>query len=232
MDAQNIENQDRKVRFAIIAIIVGIIFIIITISIVGVFLNNLNTTKIVNESSKNDETVSNEELDLVEEKFSPALERFYNYKDRADVAIRWDTVKNNDLGVEFIADVDEIQQTYRVVIEDGEVFLDCPELGISKYPDSFCIGNYREYNDSISVVFGSMLPINGTTEEGEKFSIARNKNMNSMSDRYLEIYSYSCPSNDETLQRVNKSVDEIISSLGAAPSMFERKIIPPGCHGE
>lgn len=235
-DEQN-RSEESKSKIAFVAIIVGLIFLIIAISAIGVFINKSKTANITNESGNETGIISSEELNDVKNTINPTMQKLYETEDSLSGVVRWDTAKEEQLGEdnsrkEFIIDLDDIKQSYRVIIIDGEVFYDCPELKLSKYPDSFCIGTYRDYNDSISVVFGDSLPLRDSTDNGDLFSITRNRTMNTVDDRYLEIYSYSCPNDDATIARVNEKVDNIIESLGATPSMFERKIVASDCHGE
>lgn len=231
------KNQESKIKIAAVAIIIASIILIIAISVIGNFINKSTTADITNESDKETEIISSEDLGRVKSQINPTMKKIYDTQESLDGVVRWNTVKeqkvddNNSLK-EFLIDFDDIRQTYRVIIDGDEVFFDCPELNLSKYPDNFCIGNYRDYNDSISVVFGDTLPLEEVTENGEPFTVNRNVTMNSMNDRYLEVYSYSCPNNDQTLERINKRIDEVITSLGANPNMFERKIFFSDCHGE
>lgn len=77
-----------------------------------------------------------------------------------DVQIRDGSYKEEELSdgeviqASFIVDIDSIQQTYRVIIswdKNGsnvmDAIIDCPSIGESKYPDSFCEGTYRDTYD-------------------------------------------------------------------------------------
>ena len=250
MQNQN-EDQSKKTMIAIISIVVAIVMAIITISIVGINIQSSNEANIVNETaqetyaensatSENNDSklLSDEDMTRVKQEIYTLLHKINPDAENDDVVIRWDSF-STESGVypktTFLADVDSYQQTYRVSVDQERVAVSCPSLGESKYPESFCIGNNGEYDDSINVVFGRNLPYSGETSNGEYFYIDRNslESMENINDRYLEVRVRACPWTDEAINRAREATNEVISSLGASPNLFDIRIDSAGgCHGE
>ena len=231
------DNQSRKILYAIIAISAAFVILIITISVLGSVLGNRKEANIINEPSTTEQTqlISDEALSRVKKELYNHISRSHPNPSKFDTAIRWDTVKTATStypSTSFLVDIDQYQQTYQVVVDDSSVVIHCPSLGESKYPESFCAGNQYENDDSIGVVFGSQLPYSGYTSAHEYFSISRNTNRKNTEDPALIVLVSSCSKDQSAKDRANAAVDEVITSLGASPSLFSRQISIVGCHGE
>lgn len=233
-------NQSRKLIYAIVGIVVAVIFVIITVSVIAMNAPADGEAVIINEQDVQPEQMSDESLTDVKKALYTLLHSTMGADNNFDVAVRWDTLKiqdNNTYTVKsFIVDVDEYKQTYQANVVGSMVELSCPKIGESKYPESFCIGNVGDYDDSIYVVFGENLPYGGYTSEDEYFSIARNTtaSMSDVGDRYLDIQVLNCDGDnqDDVIARTNEAVDEVLTSLGAPTNLFERKINVLSCHDE
>ena len=244
----NESNQSHKAIIAIIGVIAAVVLIIITISILAINFAPREEANIVNSqslSSNNSDANENFDQQISDSELTRFKQELYNLLNSTqsadhdfDAAIRWDTVQAHYGSypyTTFLVDIDEYEQTYRVNIYQNAVELPCPKLGESKYPESFCIGNAGEYDDSINVVFGNNLPYSGETSAGEYFSISRNdiESMENASDRYLRVLIRSCPWSDDALERAREAVNQYIESRGASSNLFDIRIEPAGgCHGE
>lgn len=237
-------NQSRRAVYAIVAIVAVVILAIVTISVVAINLSSRSPVNIVNnQSSTQDETtqdqtnemLSDEDLASVKKELSALLKSTKGVDGNFDVAVRWDSLKTSAgryPATKFLVDVDAYQQTYEVTLSNSVVTIACPQLGETKYPESFCIGNMGNYDDSISVVFGSNLPYEGYTSEDEYFSVSRNEDMKNFTDRYLDVMVINCMGDEAAKDRADAALNEWITSLGASPELFSRQITLVGCHGE
>ena len=230
-----------KIRNIIIAIVAAVILLIITISVVAINANKDEAT-IVNESGRDSEIISDEDLAEVKSRVYAHTKNVSQseegnndnngntYDGDVSAAVRWNTVKSSDDSTTFLIDLDDYQQTYRVYVTDGETFLTCPKISESKYPESFCIGTSGDIDDSITAVFGANLPYTGQTNSGYTYTIARNEN--SRKNGSLYILSYSCQPAEKVSAEVSQSVDTYITSFGAPTTLFIKDISVVCPHGE
>lgn len=235
---QDNHSQTIRARNAIIALCAAFIIVIISISVaMSNILDNKNKAKIINESSNNANLVSAEDLERIRTELYDFMSTIYDMNSSSvDVAIRWDTVKtegeSDSRRTTMLADVDEYQQTYRINVNEYYVLFDCPELSETKYPNSFCIGNDGEMNDSIMVVFGEKVPYKGTTDNGVDFELSRNSLQ--PGDHGLKLWVYSCGEDIKAIQQANDEINNLIVSLGAPTELFEWDTHTLSCsgHGE
>ena len=191
------QNHPQKTAIAFISLIIAFILVVITISIIIPGLANREEARIINATnettvSETESKLSDEDLARVKKALYQTLNKTQSANQDFDAAIRWDTLKTvNNLFpyTSFLVDVDEYKQTYRVTVDQYIVNVNCPEIGESKYPKSFCLGNGSEYDDSISIVLGDQFPIDTRTSAGEYVSINRNDltKTEDINHRYLEV---------------------------------------------
>lgn len=209
--------------------------IIVVISLFGLALRAPDEVTIINEPPETTMTpLSDSDLSRVKkEVFSTLKSVAETEAGRIGVSVRWDSFKKTASGrTSFLIDVDDYRQTYLVNLDQYNVTLSCPEISLSKYPDSFCVGNDGEYDDSISVIFGDELPLSAETSEGEKFEIVRSEISGGQWNRDLAIWIFSCPASDVLTSRVSVAVDALISTRGGSPSAFSKKFYNMSCKGE
>lgn len=237
-------ERNKKILYSIIAIFITFVFLIITLSVI---LKNIfkQEAKISNDSGRDSAIISDQEISRVRTEVYKSIKDIYTddyYKDifpngidnigdkDVELGIRWNTVQKNEGSTSFLADFDEYRQTYRIYIAEDEILLTCPKVSESKYPESFCVGNSGDSDDSITAVFGSALPYSGQTEDGYEYTVMRDKN--SRKNGSITVLSYSCGPKEEVQTQVTESVDELISSLGASPNLFKKDISISCLHGE
>lgn len=233
----NPNNSQNRPLIALVSIVAVIIVAIIVISALVVTFSNREEANIINESGIQETSlVSEEDMTRVKKELYKLLSITSGADHDFDASVRWDTVAKTSSSIPettFMIDVDEYQQSYRATVNQNTVYLQCPELGESKYPESFCISNYGENNDSIAIVFGANLPYYAETNEGETVSIQRGSSKTQGSNRYLQIIVAACPYDKEAIARAEEAVNDAITSLGASPNLFTKKFAPAGgCHEE
>ena len=209
------------------------IAIILTISLVIMLIQGPGEVTITNEPTNISSAISDSDLSRVKTELFTTLN---NLTDEAsnylDVSVRWDSVEKTSDRTTFVIDVDSHQQTYLVTLDPYHVTLSCPDPSVTKYPDSFCVGNDGEYNDSISVIFGEELPLTAKTSAGDTFEIVRSEISGGEWNRDLAIWIFSCPASDAQTTRVSAAVDDLISARGGSPSAFTKKFYHASCAGE
>ncbi|MBR5419026.1 hypothetical protein IK110_02150 [Candidatus Saccharibacteria bacterium] len=210
------DKYDVKAKTLIVSVIV--LFVAIIIFIASVLSSaGSNSVKIVNKSSLKDNGLS-------DKKISDASRSIYNFLkkkgydvSKSEIVVR-DVVDQGDDSGYFIVDIDSIQQTYCYYYSDEVNLLGCPYINESKYPDSYCIGNSRENDDTATVIFGSDLPYDGSIKSGIKYRVFR-KDL----DHNLYIHIYGCSSDSASKASVEEAVRKMISDRGANPDSFPIK---------
>lgn len=231
----NDKIQNYKIRNALIGIIAAFVVAIVSISICAIVLNKGGEATIVNESSRDSSILSDADLSRMKKEVYALIRSANNTDDNTiDMALRWDTLYQKDNGgvkqISVIADVDEYRQTYQILLDEYYVYVACPDLEITKYPESYCVGNDGDYDDSTTVVFGTSLPYQGETSEGELFSISRYSW--NRGDNRLSVQIQSCLDDESVIERAEQAVDEYITSLGASPNIFKKEFSANCSHGE
>lgn len=220
-------SYDNKVKYSVIGIVAVFILLIITVSAYGIFFANKREVNVLNDEHEKTDLMSDDDYKRIRKELY-ALISTKEITGDIDISIRWDTLqdKTDEYGrkYNFIIDVDKIEQSYQVYFDDVLVLLSCPEIGLSKYPKSFCIGSAGENDDSITVVFGTSLPYHGVTEKGEHFEVFRRNN-----ETKLSVNAFVCPDNTEGIQRINAAVDKFITDHGGYVETFERKLLTNSC---
>ncbi len=239
-DTQEFDGQ--KFWRLLVGFAMDFVLVVVTLSTVFSTFATREEARIINPTNSDPEAqyslITDEDMARVKKGLYALLNQTRSVEHDFDTIIRWETLEQKAgayPSTSFIVDIDEYQQTFRVTIDQYAVLLSCPELNISKYPTSFCIGNDGDYDDSISVVFGAKLPYSGVTSAGENFWIDRSSFaiMENPYDRFLEVYVRACPYNDNVATRAREAAEEIIGSLGADPVLFKLKVYSAGgCHGE
>lgn len=227
--------QNYKIRNALIGIILAFVVVIISISICVIVLNKGGEATIVNESFRDSSILSDVDLSRMKKEVYTLIRDVNNTDDNTiDMALRWDTLRQKDNDgvkqISVIADIDEYRQTYQILLDEYYVYMACPDLEITKYPESYCVGDDGDYDDSTTVVFGASLPYQGETSEGELFSISRYSW--DRGDNRLGIQIQSCLKDNSVIERAEQAVDEHVTSLGASPSIFQKEFSVNCSHGE
>ncbi len=233
------DEQSRKSLRVTIGAVVAFILVIVTISVYVMTLSNHEEARIVNEDANvNAETggalIASKDMSRIKKELYRTLSGVGKATRDFDAAVRWSTFEAATDGhphATFLVDIDEYQQTYRIMFSKNEVIVSCPEPFETKFPDSFCIG-LGEQNDSIQATLGSVLPYTGKTSEGETFSVERSP-IGEWKRPYLRAYARVCSATDETLERVRTATEELIIAQGGSPAAFEIQVLASGaCHGE
>lgn len=236
MEIYSSNNQEQsRTRWALIAIgAAGVVFVIM-IAALGTILAPKDNVQIVNGEGSSGDPISSADLSRVKNGVYSTVQTWNDVKgDDLEIAVRWDTMKKS--GTEeypstiFLVDVDEYRQSYRVEVDKENVVVSCPTLGESKYPESYCHGTANEYDDSVSVVFGQLLPYQWRTSQGDGFIIERN---GFDVEAPLFVQAFACDTDTAALERVDAAVDNLIMELGASPTLFGRKVEGINCeHSE
>lgn len=220
-------SYNNKVKFGIIGIVVVFVLLIITISAYGVFFANKREVHVLNDEHKDSSLMSDGDYKRIKKELYSLISS-EEVSGNIDISIRWDTLqdKTDEYGrkYNFIIDVDKIEQSYMVYFDDVQVLLSCPEIGLSKYPKSFCIGSAGENDDSITVVFGTSLPYQGVTDHGEHFEVFRRQN-----ETKLSVNAFVCPDDKAGVERINAAIDKFITDHGGYVETFERKLTTNSC---
>lgn len=237
-------NNSRSIQnrpFVVLSVIAVVAVVsIVTISLLVTTFSNHQEANIVNESGAQEiSDISDEDMTRVKKELYRFLNDSAGANHEFDVSVRWDTVAHTSTTttkeMTFMVDIDEYQQSYRVILNPYVVYLQCPELGESKYPSSYCIGNSSEGDNSTSVVFGELLPYTGETSEGELFSLERPyiNGIQYADTPDLNVYVSACSDTDAAKERARAAAEEYINSLGAPSDLFNLKVsLAGGCHGE
>lgn len=230
-------QRNKRQRNAIIAIIFAFILLIVTISVFATVLSPKNEASVINEIAGENELISDDELSRIKKSVYDYVKgTFGTDKGPVNLEIRWNTIQEENLGADgrrltMLVDIDEYRQTFKVSVDKYFVFAGCPLPSESKYPDSFCIGNNGELDDSIRAVFGSKLPYTGQTDDGVQYELSRRTKQ--PDDHQLKLWVNTCPNDTVTIQKANQGIKDFITSLGAPLGLFEWTTITKNCtHGE
>lgn len=209
------------------------LIVVLIFSLIGILLRGHEEITILNESSISTSDLTDQELTRVKKELFHTLKTATNIDaNYINVYIRPDSFSRTSDHNTFIIDLDDYRQTYLVDLDPYQVYIRCPDPSVSKYPDSFCVGNANEYDDSISVIFGDDLPLSSETSAGESFEIVRSDIKDGAWNRDLSIWIFACPKSDDLTARVSSAVDEIISSRGGSPEAFTKHYYNMSCRGE
>ena len=206
------DDYSQKIKFISISLIVALVAVIIAVSAISSSLGS--SVHIVNYGSGDTGSLlTDKELKSVKEAVLSEL-RASNVEG-ADISIRWSSYNEPLSGwKKFLIDIDKIQQTYQVTLASGRVDIDCPKPAQSLYPNSFCITNNGEDNDSIYATFGYLIPYEGATANGTKFRLYRDK------IGVLAVHVFDCESEDKK-NDVQETIDNLVKSLNANPAIFK-----------
>lgn len=225
------DQEQKRIRLALLMVAVAAVAVIIMIAVLGLILGPKDKAQIVNGGAPSSSVISSADLARAKNEVYSLIQTGQEMKsDDLEMTVRWDTVQKGGTeaypSTTFLVDVDEYQQSYRVAVDSEQVVVRCPTLGETKYPEIFCRGNAGEFDDSVGVVFGQLLPYEGKTSQGDGFVIDRN---GFDYEEPLFVQAYACDTNEAALQRVNAAVDDLIVELGATPEMFGRKVEGINC---
>ena len=220
----------KRFKIIIVSLIALFVIVIIAISVISVFVRGKKQANVVNEGDRVEE-VSKQDMDDMKTSLYYALENAGVKANQVnDSAIRWSTVYKEDLGegdyrTSFVVDIDSIKQTYIVYTNGSEAYITCPELSISKYPESFCIGNSGDGDDSISIVLGnSMFPYEGSLEGNVSYSLNRD-----WENHELIVHVFDCKDNKSAIDASLKDVDRIIKEHKGNPEVFKKRVETNNC---
>lgn len=155
-------NLEKWQRITVVVVFQAIFILIITATLNFFISSDRNHIDVIDNSNQI-ANMPNAAKDVYEDALWEIIKTNVDDVDKnviKDVQVRDGSYKEetvNDDGVVqagFIVDIDSIKQTYRVVIswdKNGsnvmEAIVDCPVVGESKYPESFCKGTYRGTDD-------------------------------------------------------------------------------------
>ena len=201
---------------SLFVLFVSIIILLFAISTLG-----SRSYPIVNYGSDNNQSLlTDKEIKSLKDAITTQVPDAKN----GNLSIRWSSYSESMPGYKkFLMDVDDIEQTYSVLINNGVTYISCPTLSETKYPNSFCATNFGEGNDSISKYLGDILPYSGVSEDGIKYRMYRSDH-----DRKLYIHIYNCET-DDNKKSVMEAVKSLISDLGVNPEIFNYSISFNSC---
>ena len=195
-------------KIRILAIAVAVFFVSLVFFLYALS-QNPNPVKIVNRSTEQSSQLSAKELSLVRD----SLNSFLGGEDVKDVSIRWSSfVKPSESYRYFLVDIDSIQGTYRVSLIGDQVFVECPNIGESKYDNFKCSVPGLDGESTASKLLGDILPYQGSAS-GVEYMFRQ-----SGSSDFL-VHVFDCES-DEIKKSVQSNIDDLIKSRNGNPSMF------------
>ncbi len=192
----------KKQKFFIIFIPALIIIIIITSFIIHTIIQESQKVSIINLDEKTSSApIIEKDLFRRQLKNVILLNPDIKASDIKDAVIRdgsySEEIKNEVTTAKFIIDIDSIKQSYVVNFSwsnteniPNNIFIECPTIFESKYPDSNCVGMYT--TSSSPELY---LPYKGTTKSGIQYEISV-KQYNG-GNFYFEVSTKDCQNLDE-----------------------------------
>lgn len=213
MNHDNYRNRVSAVSFSFV--VFGIVLIIFLFSLSQHL--NLNEAQVVNYSTGS--IIDNEAMTKIRKTMYSFLKN-HNYNPNSEITIRTSSAMRTESGfVSTLIDVDSIEQTYRIRInpEQKTIVVACPSLAETKYPNTFCEGGDGEFDDTLEKVLGKLLPYEGTTPSGYKYSLYRYS-----LDRNLYVREYACAENDTAAKEILEAVRGLIKDNGGNPDIINK----------
>ena len=210
-----INDYNTRSKTLIISLVVLFVSLIILIWSLATAANR-NSVKVINISAAEDEGLQSQVISNAAKKVYSLLKRLGYNVSGADISIRDVSNYNKESGKGFfLVDVDSIKQTFRFYYDGDDYSIGCPHIEETNYPDSYCVANSRENDDTATMVLGKILPYDGSTESGTKYRIYRKE-----LDTDLYVYIFACEGNSEADSSVQTAVSNLIKDRGANPSIF------------
>ncbi len=210
-----INGSETKAKVFITSCLALFVSIIVLVAVVFNSLR-VDSVKVLNISSVNSDGLDNKVVDMASKAIYSFLKRFGYDVSRSDVSIRGVSNYNKDSGSGiFLVDVDSIKQTFRFYYDGEEYSIGCPYIEESNYPDSYCIANSRENDDTATMVLGNILPYDGITDSGVGYRVYRED-----LDDDLYVHIFACGGDSEAYSSAKASIESLIKDRGANPDIF------------
>jgi hypothetical protein len=205
-------NFTAKVRW--MAAAAAAFFVLLVLFLYALTRERIPVT-VVNADAANGR-VSSDDLDSI--RLRIASEYLDSDVSSADIAIRWSSFIQDGENKYFLIDIDAIKQTYFVSYIDSALYLSCPELGQSKYPDSYCHVVELDGESTISNNLGEYLPY-----DGEVNGIEYLVDESSEESGKLYYHIYECK-DDNIVQPVLDDFKTVIEGVGLDANIFGYEI--------
>jgi len=217
-ERQTIKN--RKV------LIICAIVLLVAVPVAFYFINIANRRNVIeNAGSEKVGELGKVNLEAVEKRVKILLKSYYDYSDddleQVKMIVREDSMKitYDEKGkvdrFSFLVDLNKPELTYLISKDvGGDIMATCPEIGLAKNPDVFCIGT--DQVSTIDVMLDKYLPYSATTDDGYYFTIWHDKT-GTIKPR-LDMYANIC--NDEKVgESVMMAIKAWIKDKGVNPDI-------------
>lgn len=203
------DNYTSKIRILAIGLVA---FFVTLILFLYILTRGQNPIHVTNMSSGDSSKLSYDEIEAMRLQLNDFLT---DDVASADIAIRWATFYQDGDNKYFLVDIEKLQQTYVMTFIEGSLYVECPEIGQSRYPNSYCYIPELDGESSADEVFGDSLPYHGMLNDIEYYVEVSDDDQQT-----LIIHVYDCRDIDLELA-ITEDLFGLIRSKGTEPDIFE-----------